>query len=106
MRTAKTCLFFLLALSACQVPLRETSRVRSPVCPRCETVTRTTPLKGVTYTRHLCPTCGRYAGPDWYEDVELGGRVYGYGGESLLQEKVLVCDRCNLVVGECSECRN
>lgn len=105
MRAARSLVLCLFALSARQVPFRETDRIRNPVCPRCETVTRTTPLKGVTYTSHLCPTCGRYAGPDWYEDVELGGRAYGYGGGSTAENKVLVCDRCNVVLGECSECQ-
>ncbi len=93
----------LSSLPACQLPFKVTKATRNPTCPKCETVTRTTPIRGVTYTEHRCPTCGRDYRPDWYDDRQTGGR--SFGRSSILQEEVAVCDQCTSIISECAECK-
>ena len=86
----------ILVATGCQVPGRIITSERSAVCPSCRTETKTTPLSGVYYEKHYCPTCGEYqdAGAELWYPVE----------ETLRESQVLLCERWHTLVGNCGVC--
>jgi hypothetical protein len=63
----------------------------SATCPMCGAQTRTVPVKGVTYTKMVCPSCKAEMGSVW-------------DGYYKLRSEVQVCDNCRAVVGKCEAC--
>ena len=47
----------LILITGCQYPGKVVSTQTSDVCPQCEMQTVTSPIKGLTYTKHVCPNC-------------------------------------------------
>ena len=81
----------LTSISAgCQSPGRVLSSETSLACPECRTETRTAPIKGLTYKKHICASC-RMVEDDAVTDDPI--------------EWTHVCDRCKARVGECAQCR-
>ena len=88
----------LILIVGCQSPGKVVSTQTSDVCPQCEMQTVTSPIKGLTYTRHICPTC---------KDVETDAAktsaalaIY----TSMDIETVHVCEHCKSVVAPCPVC--
>lgn len=83
-----------IAASGCRMPGRVLSTESSAVCPECQTETRTAPVKGVTYQKHICPGCGAVAvtSAPLQADSDPGWTVH-------------VCDRCKALVTKCPQCQ-
>ncbi|MEA2068498.1 MAG: hypothetical protein U9P12_04795 [Verrucomicrobiota bacterium] len=86
----------LILIVGCQSPGKVVSTQTSDVCPQCEMQTVTSPIKGLTYTRHICPpTC---------KDVETdtaktSAALATYTGMDI--ETVHVCEHCKSIVAPC-----
>ena len=88
----------LILISGCQTLGQVVSTEASEVCPQCETQTVTTPIKGLTYTKHVCPLCKTVetdasktsAAMADYTSMEIG--------------TVHVCKNCESVVTPCPAC--
>lgn len=87
---AMAVLIGLAAIGACQTPGRTVRSEVSSVCPTCRTETKTAAIKGLTYSRHTCPSCRT----TWEAN-------YGESGDSIT---VHVCDACRQVVEPCPLC--
>jgi hypothetical protein len=94
------CTGLAVILTACQTPGRVVSKEASAVCPTCEAVTRTAPIRGLTYTTCVCPSCRKAS----TLEPALEYSLRAYMGDSL-GETVQVCDRCRSVVAACPVCR-
>lgn len=74
------------SLTSCQTA-GEKSTKTSVICPSCKTETTTTPLKGLSFTKHMCPKCrstSNVSGESW--------------------DPIHVCNSCEQVVEKCSLC--
>ena len=86
----------LLTVTGCQTPGQVVSIKTSEVCPTCENQTKTTPIKGLKYTMHVCPQCETVYSNDstvTYDEVEddMGAvHVCHY-----CQANVVTCKQCN-----------
>lgn len=78
-------------LTGCQTPGQVLSVETSDVCPMCRTETRTTVVKGLSYKKHVCPSCRNI------EDYEMIG-------ERDVVEITHVCDKCEALVSKCEQC--
>ncbi|MEK7468603.1 MAG: hypothetical protein AAB074_14430 [Planctomycetota bacterium] len=74
-------------LTSCQSSGETTTR-ESVNCPSCKTAVTTTPLKGLSFSKHMCPSCKS---------------TTGVVGESF--DPVHVCNKCELIVELCDLCR-
>lgn len=87
-------------LTGCQIPGRVVSTETSRVCPLCRTQTVTSPIKGMTYKKHVCPDCKKVstidpAAPTYLRDYVAPG-----------QQTIHVCAHCEAAVSKCPLCRN
>lgn len=73
--------------TACQAPGKLVTSEKSEVCPDCKTEMRTFALQGLTYDKHICPTC---------HTEERGGDY---------PETVHYCRKCRAIVEPCPLCR-
>ena len=88
----------LILISGCQAPGKVVATETSPVCPQCETVTVTSPIKGLTYTKHVCPGCKTVEADASKTSVALAN----YTGMDV--DTVHVCRHCECVVMACPAC--
>ncbi|MBT3374021.1 MAG: hypothetical protein HN742_26790 [Lentisphaerae bacterium] len=92
-RIAALCSVVLLAvlLVGCQTSGKVLSVSESAKCPMCKTETRTAPIKGLTYKKHICPGCKVVRDTStWAETADA--------------TEVHVCDHCKTAVGACPQC--
>jgi hypothetical protein len=75
----------------CQTSGKLVSVSESTVCPMCKTETRTAPIKGLTYKKHICPMCKTV-------------RDTGTFAEAADLTEVHVCDHCKAAVDKCPQC--
>jgi hypothetical protein len=80
-----------LVFSGCQTPGKLVDTEECPTCPYCKAETRTAPIKGMTYTKVVCPECRKVGNPGTW--AELRDRKTTY-----------VCDKCKVVVSKCAAC--
>ena len=85
----------LMTITGCQTPGQVVSTEASEVCPTCENQTVTTPIKGLKYTRHICPHCKTV------ED-ENAPKVYDEMGDSMAT--IHVCNYCKANIISCPQC--
>jgi len=86
----------LMTATGCQTPGKVVSTKKSDVCPTCEKQTVTTPIKGMKYTKHVCPNCKTvYINDPSVTSDELAD----YMG------MVHVCTSCKSLVVTCPQCR-
>jgi phage FluMu protein Com len=83
--------FLAVLLVGCQTSGKLVSVTQDTKCPLCHTETRTTAVKGLDYTKHICPNCKTV----W--DT-------GTSDEAAALTKVHVCDHCKAIVGLCPKC--
>ena len=88
----------LILISGCQTPGKVVSTETSEVCPQCETQTVTTPIKGLTYTKHVCPMCKTIE----TDASKTSAAMASY--TSMDVETVHVCEHCQAVVMPCPGC--
>ncbi len=90
---AVLCAAMLLAIVVvgCQTSGKLVSVSESAVCPMCKTETRTTSIKGLTYKKHICPSCKTV-------------RDTGTFAEAADLTEVHVCDHCKAAVDKCPQC--
>jgi predicted Zn-ribbon and HTH transcriptional regulator len=50
-------LCIVMITTGCQTPGQVVSSKKSGTCPTCKNQTVTTPIKGLKYSRHVCPDC-------------------------------------------------
>lgn len=79
---------FTVLAGSCQTPGEVVSTDASVICPKCKTETKTMPIKGLTYTKHTCPSCGG----DWEMD-HTDFSVF-----------VHACEHCETIVATCPLC--
>jgi hypothetical protein len=91
-QAALLCGVMLLAVLVvgCQTSGKVLAVSESADCPMCKTETRTTPIKGLTYKKHVCPGCRTITETDHYT-----GNV---------TSSVHVCDHCKAAVTQCPQC--
>ena len=82
----------------CQTPGKVVSTNPSDLCPQCETQTVTTPIKGLTYTKHVCPMCKNIE----TDASKTSAALASYTGMDI--ETVHVCKLCEAVVTPCPAC--
>lgn len=82
-----TLILSVAVLASCQSSGETTTR-ESIHCPSCKTEVTTTPLKGLSFSKHMCPNCKS---------------TTGVVGESV--DPVHVCTKCELIVEKCELCR-
>ena len=70
----------------------------SDVCPQCETQTVTSPIKGLTYTKHVCPHCKTVE----TDASKTSAAMATYTSMDI--ETVHVCEHCESVVTPCPAC--
>ena len=80
-----------LAFSGCQTPGKLVKVEKCPTCPFCHHETRLAPIKGMTYTKVVCPDCRKVGNTGTWDELRN------------LQE-VWVCDKCKTVVCPCAKC--
>ncbi len=85
----------------CQTSGKLVSSEESVVCPACRLETRTSAIKGLTYTKCVCPSCKQVS----TVDPEFAEAVYAYVGNDI-GDTVHVCDSCQAIVEKCPVCRN
>ncbi len=91
----------LLALpTGCQTPGKVVSKEISTACPTCTMETKTTAIKGVTYTKCVCPSCRTVS----TVDPRLADSVRAYVGTEI-GDTIHVCDHCKAIVESCPVCR-
>lgn len=81
----------VVSSAGCASPGKVVAQETSVACPECRTETKTTPLKGLTYEKHVCGKCKT--------TVE---ERFGDGDPS---EEVHVCGHCKWIVGKCKLCK-
>lgn len=94
------CIGVLVVLSGCQTSGKLLSAQKSIVCPKCGIETRTMPIKGMTYTKAMCPNCKK----EFPIDPRLADTVRGYVGNEI-EDSVHVCTQCQAMVETCPVCR-
>jgi len=94
--TIATCSLILIA--GCQSPGKVVSTQTSVVCPQCEMQTVTSPIKGLTYTKHVCPGCKMVE----TDEAKTSAALANY--TSMNTETVHVCEHCKSVVTPCPAC--
>jgi hypothetical protein len=95
--TIATCSLILIA--GCQSPGKIVSTQTSDICPQCTMQTVTTPIKGLTYTRHICPGCKTVETDKSKTSAALASYT------SIAVETVHACKHCKSVVTPCPACR-
>ena len=85
----------LLLAGGCQTPGKVISTEECAHCPTCKTETVTTPIKGLTYTRHVCPGC---------KMVVDTGKTPNYDELGDFGNEIQVCTHCQSVVTPCPVC--
>ena len=88
----------LILIVGCQTPGEVVSTQTSDVCPQCEIQTVTSPIKGLTYTKHVCPTCKTVE----TDASKTSAALTTYTSMDI--ETVHVCDHCKSVVEPCPVC--
>jgi hypothetical protein len=88
----------LILIAGCQSPGKVVSTQTSDVCPLCEMQTVTSPIKGLTYTKHVCPNCKTVE----TDEATISAAMASYA--SLDIESVHVCEHCKSVVAPCPAC--
>jgi len=88
----------LILISGCQTPGKVVSTEPSAVCPQCETQTVTSAIKGLTYTKHVCPHCKTVE----TDASKTSAAMSAY--TSMDVETVQVCKHCESVVTPCPAC--
>ena len=88
----------LVLAGGCQTPGQVVATQKSEVCPQCETQTVTTPIKGLTYTKHVCPACKNVE----TDATKTSAALATY--TSMEVETVHVCEHCKSVVTPCPAC--
>ena len=88
----------LVLIAGCQTPGKVVSTQTSDVCPQCEMQTVTSPIKGLTYTKHVCPTCKTVE----TDEAKISAAMASY--TSLDIKSVHVCEHCKSVVALCPVC--
>ena len=83
----------LVLTGGCQTPGKVVSTEPSNVCPQCETQTVTTPIKGLTYTKHMCPMC---------KTVSTVTPNYDELGDDI--KEIQVCEHCQANLITCPQC--
>ena len=89
----------LILIVGCQSPGKVVSTQTSDVCPQCEMQTVTSPIKGLTYTKHVCPTCKTVE----TDAAKTSAALASY--TSMDVETIHVCARCESVLIPCPACR-
>lgn len=85
---------FILA-SGCQTPGKVVSTEESVLCPICKNETVTMPVKGLTYTKHVCPSC---------KTVVDTGKTPNYDELGDLGSEIHVCTACEASLIICPQC--
>ena len=88
----------LTLIVGCQSPGKVVSTQTCEVCPQCEMQTVTSPVKGLTYTKHVCPGCGAVE----TDEAKTSAALANY--TSMNTETVHVCEHCKSVVTPCPAC--
>ena len=88
----------LVLAGGCQTPGKVVSTDSSDVCPQCETQTITTPIKGLTYTKHVCPMCKTIE----TDASKTSAALATYTSMDI--ETIHVCEHCESVVTPCPAC--
>lgn len=88
-----------ILIAGCQSPGKIVSTQVSAACPQCAMQTVTTPIKGLTYTRHICPACKTIE----LDEVRISEAMSNY--TSMEIETVHICDHCKSVVEPCLACQ-
>jgi len=88
----------LVLAGGCQTPGKVVSTEPSEVCPQCENQTVTTPIKGLTYTKHVCPMCKNIE----TDASKTSAALAVYTSQDI--ETVHVCEHCQSVVTPCPVC--
>jgi hypothetical protein len=78
-------------LVGCQTSGKLVSVTESTECPLCRTETRTSAVKGLNITKHVCPKCKTV-------------RDTGAFDEKAELTEVHVCDHCKAMVDLCDKC--
>ena len=86
-------------LTGCQTAGKVLSMRKSAVCPMCKTETVTTPIKGLTYARHVCPGCKKVSTIDPNAPASMRDYV------DPRAQTVHVCEHCKSLVTKCAQCR-
>jgi len=94
------CLVVGILLVGCQMPGKLVSEKKSSVCPTCKMETRTMAIKGMTYTKCICPSCQKVS----TVDPQLAETVRNYVGDEI-GDTVHVCGHCKAMVETCPVCR-
>lgn len=89
----------LMAYSVgCRMPGKVVSTTKSDVCPMCRNEVRTTPLKGLTYTKHVCPGCKTVSTIDPAAPASMRDYI------DPEDRTVHVCEHCEAMVSTCPQC--
>ncbi len=82
------CVIVSVVITGCQTPGKVVSEEVSPVCPTCKTTLKTSAIKNINYSQHVCPSCRQthIPGPD--NDGSI----------------IHVCDKCKKGVSKCPQC--
>lgn len=91
-------LSILILIAGCQSPGKIIASEKSEICPECKIQTVTTPIKGLTYKRHVCPACKKV---DTHES-EISAALASYTSMDI--ETVHVCPHCKSIVEPCPDC--
>jgi len=84
-----------ILVSGCQTPGKVVSTETSELCPICKNETVTTPIKGLTYTKHVCPSC---------KTVVDTGKTPNYDELGDLGNEIQVCTHCESSLITCPTC--
>ena len=93
-RVVATLTLVTLLVAGCQMPGQTIAAKSSDTCPSCQQETKTLPIKGLTYTKHVCPSC---EDTDIFDDYSENP-LYPMG-------TVHTCSRCETIVEQCEQCR-
>jgi hypothetical protein len=85
----------LMTATGCQTPGQVVSTTNSDVCPTCQNQTVTTSIKGLKYTKHVCPQC---------ETVYSNDASKTYGEIEDDMGAIHVCHYCQANVVTCKQC--
>jgi hypothetical protein len=89
----------LILIVGCQSPGKIVSTQTSDICPQCTMQTVTTPIKGLTFTRHICPTCKDIE----TDESKTSAALASYTSMDI--ETIHVCQHCESVVTPCPLCK-
>ena len=85
---------FILA-SGCQTSGSVVATEDSGLCPTCKNETTTKSIKGLTYTKHVCPSC---------KTVVDTGKTPNYDELGDFGNEIHVCTRCKASLITCPQC--